>query len=50
MKKTYFAPHVQTFVIDQSDVLTVTSGGAVKDIGGDDLGVSGSDLFHNPNQ
>ena len=50
MKKTYFTPHVQAFIIDQSDVLTVISGGTVKDIGGSDLGVSGADLFRNGNQ
>ena len=50
MKKTYFTPHVQTFLIDQSDVLTVISGGTVQDIGGNDLGVSGDSVFRSPNQ
>ena len=49
MKKTYFAPDVQAFAVDQSDVLTITSGDLVKDIGNRDLGVSASDLFQSRN-
>ena len=49
MKKNYMTPDFQAVLVENADVLT-TSGKGVLDIGGGDLGVSGSDLFRNGNQ
>ena len=49
MKKNYITPDFQAVLVENADVLT-TSGKGVVDIGGGDLGISGSDLFRNGNQ
>ena len=49
MKKNYITPDFQAVLVETADVLTA-SGKGVLDIGGGDLGVSGSDLFRNGNQ
>ena len=44
MKKNYVAPTIESYMLDQSDVIT-TSGAPVSKIGNGEYGVNGSALF-----